>query len=431
MRFLSSQRALFASSASQVALLVAAATGGGGGDDVLLTAPTSVTRLSNDYENAPEWQMSLDGNTDAGTVMRVWLATNSGFSGGTFQYTHTLTGPELAASPPSFGFGQTYLADSPTWYARFRGENGAGNGDWSDVFGPFVVQAIPSNTAPTLSGTPAVGVPFTPLTNGTVTGKATITTNWTWLVDGETGTGTGATGTGATPPSYTPVTGDIGSTLQLRRDDTNTYGTDQATSTASTAVVAGPTFVVERGRVTNLDSAASSWNGNVDIGTAKAGRIAIAAVATQFGSSRFWTGISIGGTAMVLQSSASDGPSIWACALPSGLGGSVNVAVTGDGEAYAFRSIQILTLDDASPTAKATRRGAGTMSADQFDAVVGAHYKSDGLPTITLDDVALTLANYNPSGGTNVGAAYGNAAATGTVTIGGNPGADYPFCTFN
>jgi hypothetical protein len=96
-----------------------------------------------------------------------------------------------------------------------------------------VIDIIPTiNTAASIPGIPQVGSPITPIDaiwNNSVTSRT-----YQWKVGG-----VNATGPGATQQTYTPVVGDIGSTLTITVTATNTGGTSSpSTSAASAAVVA-------------------------------------------------------------------------------------------------------------------------------------------------------------------------------------------------
>jgi hypothetical protein len=95
-----------------------------------------------------------------------------------------------------------------------------------------VIDIAPAiTTAPALSGTPQVGVPFT-ATAGVWTHNPTfIARQWK-------SAGVNATGAGATTLTYTPVAGDVGNTLTITETATNSGGSASSTSSASASVIA-------------------------------------------------------------------------------------------------------------------------------------------------------------------------------------------------
>jgi hypothetical protein len=95
-----------------------------------------------------------------------------------------------------------------------------------------IIDLIPTiNTAASIPGIPQVGIPITSIDatwNNSVTSRA-----YQWKV-----AGVNATGVGATMQTYTPVIGDVGSTLTVTVTATNTGGSSApSTSAASAAVV--------------------------------------------------------------------------------------------------------------------------------------------------------------------------------------------------
>lgn len=86
---------------------------------------------------------------------------------------------------------------------------------------------------PTISGLPVidgdgeVGVEMT-AQPAAATGPGTLTTTWQWLKDG-------VEISGEETESYTPVSGDVGSSISVVQTTTNEYGSDTATSSAVTA----------------------------------------------------------------------------------------------------------------------------------------------------------------------------------------------------
>ncbi|MGC3984827.1 MAG: hypothetical protein QM777_08915 [Pseudorhodoferax sp.] len=89
-----------------------------------------------------------------------------------------------------------------------------------------------NNSVPTISGTAQVGQTLTS-TIGGWSGVPTPTYARRWLRDG-------AAISGATGASYALVTADLGAVISLRVTATNSEGTAQATSAATSAVVAAP-----------------------------------------------------------------------------------------------------------------------------------------------------------------------------------------------
>jgi len=94
-----------------------------------------------------------------------------------------------------------------------------------------VIDIIPTiNTAASIPGTPRVGSPITAIDaiwNNSVTSLA-----YQWKVAGVNGTGAGAT-----TLTYTPVSGDLGSTLTITVTATNTGGTSAPSTSAASAAV--------------------------------------------------------------------------------------------------------------------------------------------------------------------------------------------------
>jgi hypothetical protein len=99
-----------------------------------------------------------------------------------------------------------------------------------------IIDLIPTiNTPPSIQGTPQAGTPIT-LTDATWNNSVTSRA-YQWKVGG-----TNATGQGAQQQTYTPVPGDVGSTLTVTVTATNSGGTSvPSTSAPSATVVAAGT----------------------------------------------------------------------------------------------------------------------------------------------------------------------------------------------
>lgn len=135
------------------------------------------------------------------------------------------------------------------------------------VFDEVVPTAPSVLTSPVLQGDPTVGNLYES-TAATFTGQPTptVSTQW-WIADDDTGAGA-APISGATSASYTPVTGDIGKSLQRRDTATNGVSPDAvASSDWSLAVAAASGFAWSSvGDFVELDPATATVSG----GTASA-----------------------------------------------------------------------------------------------------------------------------------------------------------------
>ncbi len=96
------------------------------------------------------------------------------------------------------------------------------------VSGPVPVNSV----APTLTGTAEVGSTLTSSTGAWSNSPTGYAYQWHWA-------DTGPTISGATGSTYAPVSGDIGHTVNCVVTTTNTYGSANATSNATSAVIAG------------------------------------------------------------------------------------------------------------------------------------------------------------------------------------------------
>lgn len=152
------------------------------------------------------------------TVTRQWLRNGVAISGAT----------GTTYTPVSGDAGQSLsIRETAT------NSNGSVNSTSNSL---TVAQAPSFSAAPVILGTPTVGTPVA-YTAGTSSGSPTPTRSQQWLLDG-------VAISGATNPTYTPVSGDVGSgRLSVRETATNLAGSANSTSSASN-VAAAPSLTL-------------------------------------------------------------------------------------------------------------------------------------------------------------------------------------------
>lgn len=244
------------------------------------------------------------GSIDRGnTQITVNWAAPTALNGGTIsaykvQYRAGTTGAWTTASSSVSASATSYvitgLTNGTGYTVQVTAVTAAGDGSGAASSSTTTPATVPSNsTVPTTSGTAAVGRALTSTNGNWSTGGDAVTYTYQWQSAATSG-GSYTAISGATSSTYTPVTADVGSYLEVVVTATNTVGAASATSAATlvvqTGLAAAPTALTptaSNGQLVLSWTAPTTLNGGV---------ISDYSVSYKKSTDSTWTTVTVGST---------------------------------------------------------------------------------------------------------------------------------------
>lgn len=205
-------------------------------DDVVVASKTYSVANLNYGTSAPaiDGNPSIVGVAQVGETLTIIAAPVTGVPEPTVTFQIRLADADYGASTTE----ATFVPQSGDVGGAFTVVQTASNGVGSDATATSAATAAIAaadaapviNGVPTISGAAQVDQVLTAVP-ASVTSALALTTTWQWLLDA-------VNIGGATSINYTPIVGDIGGVITVKQTETNTAGSDNATSAATAAVIA-------------------------------------------------------------------------------------------------------------------------------------------------------------------------------------------------